>query len=65
MDYDFDVMISDVIEGKVMSLELGVGPNGRPVYRVSLFNGKKWAAARYHSFGSALATYKFLKRVIA
>ena len=64
MDYDFEVMWSDVREGKVLALELGVGPNGAPVFRVSLFNGKRWSGARYHDFGAALATYRFLKQAI-
>lgn len=64
MDYDFGVMWSDVTDGKVLAMEMGVGPNGSPVFRVSLFDGKKWSGARYHDFGAALATYKLLKRVI-
>lgn len=64
MDYDFDVMFSDVNEGKVLALEVGVRPNGSPVFRVSFFNGLKWAGARYSTFGAALTTYKFLKRVM-
>jgi hypothetical protein len=64
MGYDFDVIMSDVRERGVLVLELGVEPNGRPVYRVSLFDGHAWTGARYHTLGAAVTTYKFLRRVI-
>jgi hypothetical protein len=64
MDYDFAVMLSDVIGGKIRSLEIGVGPNGNPIYRVAIYNGKTWKGAIYRSFDAALTTYKFLRRVM-
>ena len=64
MEYDFDVIMSDVSERGVLALELGLEPNGRPIYRVSVFDGRGWTGARYHSFGAAITTYKFLRRVI-
>lgn len=64
MNCDFEVLISDVIDGKVLMLELGIAPNGNSVYRVAMFNGKKWSAVRYYNFQTAHATYKFLLNVI-
>ena len=64
MDYDFGIVWSDVVNGKVLVFEMGVGPNGRQVFRVSLYDGYKWTGVCYHEFGAAHATYKFLKRVM-
>ena len=64
MEYDFGVMMSTVEEGKVLALEIGIKNNGKPIYRVSVFNGETWTGACYHSFKSAHTTYKLLERVI-
>ena len=64
MGYDFDIMLSDVTEDGLLTLELGVKPNGEPVYRVAVYDGKRWKGARYNTFKAAHATYKLLLRVI-
>lgn len=64
MDYDFDIMASDVTEDGLITLEVGVRPNGNPVYRVSVYDGHHWKGARYSTFAAAHTTYKFLLRVI-
>lgn len=64
MDFDFAVTLSEVRRRKLITMEIGVGPNGDPIYRVALFNGKKWSSACYYDLRDAYTTYKFLKRVI-
>lgn len=64
MEYDFEIMLSDMTEDGLIALELGVKPNGNPVYRVSVFDGTHWKGARYNTFSAAHTTYKFLRRVV-
>ena len=64
MEYDFGIMLSDVTESGLITLEVGVRPSGNPVYRVSVFDGKHWKGARYSTFAAAQTTYKLLRRVI-
>ena len=64
MNYDFDIMISDVTKNGIITLEMGVRPNGNPVYQVSVFDGHHWKGVRYSTFAAAHTTYKFLRRVI-
>jgi hypothetical protein len=64
IDYDFAVMISDVTDGGILILEQGLKPNGDPIYRVAVYDGKRWKGARYHSFNAAVTTYRFFKRAM-
>ena len=64
MDFDFAVNLSEVRGRKLITMEIGVKPNGDPIYRVAVFNGKKWSSARYNDLRDAYTTYKFLTRVI-
>ena len=59
-----DVMCSVVKETGVVTLELGIRSNGRPIYRVSWWNGDKWAAVCYRSFKTAYNTYNMICRMI-
>lgn len=64
MDYDYGIMLSDVIGDCLLTLDIGTRPNGKPIYKVSVFDGKKWDSTQYNTFKTALKTYKFIKRVI-
>lgn len=64
MDYDFGIMLSDVIGDCVLTLDIGVRPNGNPIYRMAVFDGYRWKSTQYNTFKTALKTYKFVKQVI-
>ena len=64
IDYDFAVMISDVVDRGVLILEQGIKPNGDPIYRVAMYDGTRWTGARYHSLQAAVTTYRFFKRAM-
>ena len=64
MDYDFDIMWCDVVGNKILTMELGIGADGRPVYRVAVLRGGRSVGTIYHDLGAAAATYKMMKRVI-
>ena len=64
MDYDFAIMLSDMTEKGIITLEIGVKPNGSPVYRVAVFDGKHWNGANYNTFAAARNTYKLLLRIV-
>ena len=64
MNYDFDIMLSDMTDEGLITLEIGVKPNGSPIYRVAVFDGKHWKGAKYSSFAAAHATYKLLRRIV-
>lgn len=64
MEYDFGIMMSDVTEKGIITLEIGVKPNGNPIYRVAVYDGNQWTGARYGTLKTAITTYRFLKRVI-
>lgn len=64
MDYDFEIMWCDVVGKKIITMELGVGANGRPVYRVSVIKGGRSVETIYRNLNTAVATYKMIKRVI-
>lgn len=64
MNCDYAVMLSEVRGRKVITFEIGVGDNGEPVFRVAVFNGKRWNDVCYRDLREAYATYKFLKRVV-
>lgn len=64
MDYDFEIMWCDVVGKKIITMELGVGSNGRPVYRVSVIKGGRSVETIYRNLNTAVATYKMIKRVI-
>lgn len=54
------IMCSDVTSKGIVLFELGIADNGRSIYRISWYNGKKWGAVQYRSFNEAHATYKML-----
>lgn len=58
------IMCSAVNRSNVVLFELGINKRGDPVYRISWYNGEKWAHARYKHFEPAEATYKLLSRMI-
>ena len=64
MDYDFEIMWYDVVKNKILTIEMGVGANGRPVYRVSVIRGGHSVDTIYHDLNTAVKTYKMLRRVI-
>lgn len=63
MDYDFGIMLCETVDVEVLTMEVGIKPNGKPIYRVALFKDGKWTDALYDTFTAALTTYKFLQRV--
>lgn len=58
------IMCSIVKDTGLVTFDIGVGDNGRPVYRVSWFNGERWGYEEYRSFKTARATYKLVSRMI-
>lgn len=64
MDYDFEIMWCDVVNNKILTIEMGVGANGKPVYRVSVIRGGRSVDTIYRDLNTAVATYKMMRRVI-
>lgn len=64
MDYDFEIMWCDVIKNKILTIEMAVGANGRPVYRVSVIRGGHHVDTIYRDLRTAVQTYKMMRRVI-
>lgn len=58
------IMCSTVTKTGLVTFDLGIGPNGRSIYRVSWWNGVKWCAKVYRSFEAALKTYKMISQMI-
>lgn len=58
------IMCSVVTETGLVTFDLGVGPDGRAVYRISWWNGKKTGEAYYKSFKAAYKTYKLISEMI-
>lgn len=56
------VMCSAVTEDKFVTFDLGIAPNGRSVYRISVWDGTKWSYAKYKSFTAARKTFRLLTR---
>lgn len=61
---DYEIMLCDVKDDKILTLELGVAPDGKPIYQVSISIAKHWDGTTYRSFKAALKTYKLLLRII-
>ena len=59
-----DIMCSAVTSRGIVTFDIGVGRNGRAIYRVTWWNGEKWAKAYYHTFTAARKTYKMIERMI-
>lgn len=57
-------MCSVVTEKGFVTFDLDVGDNGRPVYIVSCWNGKKWSYSRYNNFKPARNTFKLVSKMI-
>lgn len=64
MEYDFEIMWCDVVGNKILTIEMGVGTNGRPVYRVAVIRGGRSVETIYRDLNTAVATYKMMRRVI-
>lgn len=59
-----EILCSAVINGEVVTLDIGVTKRGDPVYRISWYRNGKWVRARYTTFDAAHATWKMLTQVI-
>lgn len=65
MDYDMGVLLTDVKDKSVITLDFGVSERGDPVYRISWYNGHRWGVTpRFESFEQTYAIYKLLLRMI-
>ena len=64
MDYDFEIMWCDVVNNKILTMEIGIGADGRPVYKVAVLKGGRSVGTIYDDLSIAVATYKMMKRVI-
>jgi hypothetical protein len=60
----YEIMCSAVGARDVITLDLGISKRGEPMYRISWWDGEKWAYARYRSFKDAQATWKMLNRML-
>lgn len=58
------IMCSAVTTTGIVTFDIDVGPDGRALYRVTWWNGRKWAKTYYRSFKAALKTYKMVQRMI-
>ena len=58
------IMASAVTTTGVVTFDIGVGNNGRALYRVTWWNGHKWAERYYRSFNAAYKTYTMISRMI-
>lgn len=61
----WDIMCSKVGEnGDLITLDIGVGPSGRPVYRITWYRNGTMTYARYDDFKSARATWGMLNLMV-
>jgi hypothetical protein len=58
------IMCSAVTEKGLVTFDIGVGRDGDPVYRVSVWNGKQWIYSRYRRFEPAHKTYVMARKMI-
>jgi hypothetical protein len=59
-----EIMCSVVGSRDMVTLDLGINKRGDPVYRISWWDGEKWAYAHYRSFKEARETWKMLNRML-
>jgi hypothetical protein len=58
------IMCSEVTETGLVTFDLGIGPDGRALFRVAWWNGSSWGESYYGSFKAAHKTYKLISRMI-
>lgn len=61
---DMAVMISEVIDNNVLTLEVGLSNIGETIYRFSWWNGHKWGARRFRSLDEAYSIYRLVRKMI-
>ena len=61
---DMDIMISTVKDNNVLTLDVGIAENGRLVYRVYWWNGKKTCVTYYRRSKEAIETFKMIEQMI-
>lgn len=58
------IMCSTVTMTGIVTFDIGVGPDGRALYRVAWWNGRRWTKEYYRSFKAAHKTYNMISRMI-
>ncbi len=61
---DMEVICSEVKNGNVVTLEMGINPGGKLVYGISWWKRGQLEYAWYHSIKTAYATFSMICRMI-
>ena len=64
VDFDMGTYDTFVLDGNVVTIELGLDERGRSVYRISWYNGHSWKHTYYRRNKEAWATYKMITDTI-
>ena len=58
------IMCSVVKETGIVTFDVGLDYFGEVIYRITWWNGVRWAKEYYRSFNEARKTYKLISRMI-
>ena len=61
---DMAIMLSTAKGNNVLTLDMGIRPDGRAMYRICWWNGKKWSIVRYGRIKEAYATFKMMEQML-